>query len=305
LTLLTVRSPGGAWLIFVVLAAYGTSYVLLDAGESALLPAALPPSALGDVNGWRSSAQEGMKLIAPLAGVALYAWHGGGVVAVVSAAMPLLAAAMYGLLRLGPAGAEDKPAAVRSGVRAALKVLWERRAVRVPVLVAGVAIGVSGLLTASLYARVTQGLSLPSTFLGVLASAQGAGSILGGVVAGRFIARFGTSRVAALGAALYAVACVAWCLPWWPAMIAGSVIAGVGLPWTLIAAVTAVQINTPDHLLGRVSATSTTVMFGPIAVTNPIGAAAVHLGARVPLLTAAAFCLTAAVVTSRLRRCGS
>jgi hypothetical protein len=85
-------------------------------------------------------------------------------------------------------------------------------------------------------------------------------------------------------------------------MIAGSVIAGVGLPWTLIAAVTAMQTWTPDHLLGRVSATSSTIIFGPIAFTNPLGAAAVHLGARLPLLAAAAISLTAGVLALRGRR---
>ena len=76
LSLLGVTSPGAVWLIFAVLLIRGVSYVLIDAGETAILPAALPASALGDVNGWRSSAQEGMKLLAPLAGVGLYAWRG-------------------------------------------------------------------------------------------------------------------------------------------------------------------------------------------------------------------------------------
>jgi MFS family permease len=65
LSLLAVRTRGQVWLIFAVSLAYGIIYVLLDAGETALLPAALSPAELGDVNGWRSSAQEGMKLIAP------------------------------------------------------------------------------------------------------------------------------------------------------------------------------------------------------------------------------------------------
>jgi hypothetical protein len=53
------------------------AYVLLDAGESALLPVALPADAIGDVNGLRTSAQAGMKMIAPLAGAGLFAWRGG------------------------------------------------------------------------------------------------------------------------------------------------------------------------------------------------------------------------------------
>src|SRR4051794_12233233 len=51
LTLLTIDSAAGVWLIFAVLLIRGVSYIVLDAGESALLPAALPPSLLGDVNG--------------------------------------------------------------------------------------------------------------------------------------------------------------------------------------------------------------------------------------------------------------
>src|SRR5690242_13749098 len=46
LTLLTVHSRAGTWLIFAVMLGYGFSYVLLDAGETALLPAALPAGAL-------------------------------------------------------------------------------------------------------------------------------------------------------------------------------------------------------------------------------------------------------------------
>ena len=297
LTLPAVGSAGRVWLIFAVMLAYGVGYVLLDAGESALLPAALPPSALGDVNGWRSSAQEGMKLIAPLAGAAIYSWRGGGAVAAVSAAMPLLAAAMYGLLRLPATLAGPPRSHPRGGLRDGLAVLVRRPRVRNPALLAGVAIGLSGFTVASLYARVTEGLDLPSTFLGVLASAQGAGSISGGLVAGRVLARRGPATVAAAGAALFAAGCLLWCLPWWPALIAGSVTVGVGLPWTLVAAVTAVQTGTPDRLLGRVSATANTVMFGPIALTNPLGAAAVHAGARVPLIIAAAGALTAALVS--------
>jgi MFS family permease len=297
LTLPAVDSAGRVWLIFAVMLAYGVSYVLLDAGESALLPAALPPSALGDVNGWRSSAQEGMKLIAPLAGAAIYSWRGGGAVAAVSAAMPLLAAAMYGLLRLPATPAGRPRSRHRSGLRDGLAVFRCRPQVRNPVLVAGVAIGLSGFTVASLYSRVTEGLDLPSTFLGPLASAQGAGSIAGGLVAGRMLARRGPATVAAAGAALFAAGCLLWCLPWWPALIAGSVTVGVGLPWTLVAAVTAVQTSTPDRLLGRVSATANTMMFGPIALTGPLGAAAVHAGARVPLIIAAAGALTAALVS--------
>lgn len=313
LTLLTVHSAGAAWLIFAVLLARGVSYVLIDAGETAVLPSALDPKILADVNGWRSSAQEGMKLVAPLAGAGLYAWQGPGAVVLLSAVMPLLTAACYAVVRLRPTGpdparqfaAETEPQqslaaeAESRGLRAGLRALFGVPGVRNPVLVAGVAIGASGLANAAVLAHIVHDLGLPATRLGYLGTAQGAGSIVAGLVVGRLLARLTPVTVAATGAVLFAVGCLLQALPWWPTMIAGSVVIGVGLVWALIAAVTAVQTKTPDHLLGRVAATSNTVIFGPVALGIPLGAAAVHLGAEPPLVAAAALAVVAAVAARR------
>ncbi|MFI2710694.1 MFS transporter [Micromonospora sp. NPDC018662] len=304
LCLLAVRGPGQAWLIFVVSAAYGVSYVLIDAGETALLPAALAPTQLADVNGWRSSAQEGMKLVAPLAGVGLYAWRGGHPVAVLSAAVPVLVALLYGALRLRTApdtAPADGPSRMpsptpRRPLRAGLAALLGRRAVRVPVMLAAVSIAMSGFTTAALYAVVTAELGRPSTFLGVLASAQGGGSVLGGLAVGRLVDRRGAVAVGIAGTALFAAGCLGRCLPWWPAAVAASAVIGVGLPWTLVAALTAVQTHTPPALLGRASGTANTLMFGPITLAIPLGSAAVHLGGRPPLVAAAVACLAATLV---------
>jgi Na+/melibiose symporter-like transporter len=363
--------------------------VLIDAAETAILPSALPKSLLGDVNGWRSSAQEGMKLVAPLAGAGLYAWRGPLPVVLIGAAMPLLTATCYALLRVPYAGAgagreeqvgdgEVRVGSAREGeggglaadggqargmagvggreaemdcrrsnakagwrgpraagsagageveggsawaetavdgkrerattgrggeeVRAGLRALFGNSAVRVPVLVAAAAIGLSGLTNAAVISRVVHGLGLPATHLGFLSTAQGAGSIISGLVVGRLLARFGTAMTAGLGSVLFGVGCVTWSLPWWPSMIVGSVLAGLGLVWALIAAVTAVQTGTPDRLLGRVAATSNTVMFGPVAVAIPVGAAAVHLGAGVVLLVAAGLAVVTALLFSGPRR---
>jgi MFS family permease len=286
LTLLTATTAGEAWLIYAVLLARGLSYVLIDAGETAILPSALPPNRLGDVNGWRGSAQEGMKLVAPLAGAGLYAWAGPRPVVLLAAAMPLLTAACYALLRLNQPAAHSRPPA-RGDVREGLRALFGNPATRTPVLVAAVAIGLSGLTTAGVLAQLVDVLQLPATRLGFLSTAQGAGSIVSGLVVGRLLARFRPVTVAGAGTAVFAGGCLAWSVPSWPSMIAGSVLAGVGLVWALIAGMTAVQTGTPEHLLGRVGATSTTVMFGPVAVTIPLGSALVALGPLTPLLAAA------------------
>jgi MFS family permease len=180
-----------------------------------------------------------------------------------------------------------------------LRVLFAAPAVRAPVLVAAVAITLSGVTTAAMLDRLVHGLGLPATYLGFLSTAQGAGSIVGGLLVGRLLTRTTPAPVAAVGAALFAAGCGAWCLPWWPAMIAGSVLAGLGLPWALVAAVTAVQTGIPEHLLGRAAATSTMLMFGPVALAIPLGSALVQIGARPPLLGVAALTLITATLAVR------
>ncbi|MGC4772137.1 MFS transporter [Micromonospora sp. DT44] len=299
-SLLAVRGPGQTWLVFAVSCAYGVSYVLIDAGETALLPSALSAAELGDVNGWRSSAQEGMKLVAPLVGAGLYAWQGGHAVAGLSGVMPILVALLYLLVRLNRPSS-GRPTRRAHGLRTGLAVLTGQRTIRVPVLLAGVSIAMSGFVTAALYAIVVTDLRLPTSFLGVLASAQGAGSILGGLVVGRLLTRRGPVAVGVAGTLLFATGCLGRCLPWWPVTVAGAVTVGVGLPWTLVAAVTAVQTHTPAALLGRVAATANTAMFGPLVLAIPLGSAAVHLGGRPPLLVAAALCVLATTAAARDR----
>jgi MFS family permease len=298
LSLLAVRGPDQTWLIFAVSGAYGVSYVLIDAGETALLPAALSPTELGDVNGWRSSAQEGMKLVAPLAGAGLYAWHGGHAVAVLSAALPVLVALLYVAVRLRQVPTRP-PTERRAGFRTGLVALFGPAATRVTVVLAAVSIAMSGFTTAANYAVVTTDMGLPSTFLGVLLSAQGAGSIVGGLVVGRLVARWSPVTVGVVGTTLFALSCLVRCLPSWPGLVVASVVAGVGLPWALVAAVTAVQTHTPTELLGRVAGTANTVMFGPIVLAIPLGSAAVHLGGRPTLIAAAALCLASAAISAR------
>lgn len=312
-SLLLVRSATHTGLIFAVLLVYGLGYVLLDAGEAALLPAVLPAGALGTVNGLRSSAQEGVKLLAPLVGAAIYAWRGGGAVALLSSLLPLVVAVLYRALHVTPhaSGHATRSHAIRDhghdasgrdtggGVRATVALLWNTVEVRVPVLVAAVSIAASGFSTAAFYAAVTGLLRLPTTFLGVLTSAQGAGAIAGGAVVGPLLARRGATGVAVLGAGTFAAGCLLRCLPWWQTMVAGSVLVGLGLPWTLVAGVTAIQTHIPAGLLGRVSATANTVMFGPIAVAGPLGAVAVHAGSRPVLVATALACLLAAVLGRR------
>ena len=64
------------------------------------MPQAVGKDLTGDFNGLRMAANEGMKLVAPLAGAGVYAVYGGAGVALLDAATFVLAAGLFALLRV-------------------------------------------------------------------------------------------------------------------------------------------------------------------------------------------------------------
>jgi MFS family permease len=155
-SLLAVRDRGDLWILFSVMLAYGISHVLNDSAEAALLPAALPVAELGKLNGLRMSAQEGMKLVAPLAGAGLFAWAGGPAVAAVSVVALAISALLYSRIRPERRIVRAAQARIRDGIG----FLWRHRAIRELVLVSSVAAAMSGLSTAAIYTVVTTDLRL-------------------------------------------------------------------------------------------------------------------------------------------------
>lgn len=75
---------------------------------------------------------------------------------------------------------------------------------------------------------------------------------------------------------------------------------GLGLPTVLIAALTAVQRETPGPLLGRVSATADTLVLAPNVLGLAVGAALVEtVGLRLMLPTLGAVLLMTAAALAR------
>ena len=62
-TLFAVDSADRVWLVFAVLFVYGAAGVVHDAAESALVASAVPAPLLGDFNGLRMTANEGMNCL--------------------------------------------------------------------------------------------------------------------------------------------------------------------------------------------------------------------------------------------------
>ncbi|CAL9573581.1 hypothetical protein SUDANB32_04887 [Streptomyces sp. enrichment culture] len=276
LTLCAVDAPGELWLLYAVLFVYGAAGTVHDAAESALVAGAVDRSLLGDFNGLRMTANEGMKLLAPLAGAGLYTAYGGSGVAVLDAASFLAAALVYVSLRVR----EERPARTRESGRSAtaegVRHLWGDPVLRPLVLAGGVTMlcaGVSGALT---YA-VVEDLGHSPAYAGVLYAVQGAGSVTVGLLSGPALRRLGARRFAAYGIGLLAVAVALRAVPYDPVAWACAAAIGLGLPAALIAVLTGVQQRTPGPLLGRVTATANTLVFTPNVAGLAAGAALVEL----------------------------
>ncbi|WP_328556227.1 MFS transporter [Streptomyces sp. NBC_00358] len=275
--LFAVDERGRLWILFAVLLVYGALGVVQDAAETALLAGALDKRLLGDFNGLRMTANEGMKLLAPLAGAGLYAAYGGPRVALLDAVTFALAAAVFALLRVREAPPVPVPAgSLRTRTAQGVRHLLRHPGLRPLVIAGGTTMLFGGICGSTVYA-VAEGLGHSPTYVGVLYVAQGAGSVAVGLVSGTLLRRLGERRFAASGIALTAVAVVLRAVPDDAVALASSAAAGVGLPCALIAAYTAVQRQTPDDLLGRVSASLNTLLFAPNAVGLALGAGLVEL----------------------------
>ncbi|WP_314222426.1 MFS transporter [Streptomyces zaehneri] len=283
LTLLAVDSAGRLWLLWAVLFLYGAASVVADAAESALVTAAVAPELLGDFNGLRMTATEGMKLVAPPAGAGVYAAYGGPAVALLDAATFGCAAALYACVRVREERPRPSTASWRAQTAEGARFLWGHPGLRPLVLAGGAALLLSGLGGPLVHA-VVEGLGRSPAFAGTLYAAQGAGSVVVGLLSGPALRRLGERRFAACGIVLTAGAVAAQAVASDPvALVCGAAI-GAGLPCVLIAALTAVQRETPDALLGRVTATAGTLMYAPTAVGLAAGAGLVELVPYQPLL---------------------
>ncbi|MCL8010812.1 MFS transporter [Streptomyces sp. AS02] len=277
LTLLTVDSADRLWLLFAVLFVYGAAGVVHDAAESALVASAVPAPLLGDFNGLRMTATEGMKLLAPLAGAGIYAAYGGASVALLDALTFVVATGLYAALRVR----ETRPPEPPSGGRRArtaegARHLWSHPRLRPLVLAGGTTMLFAGLSGSLVYA-VIDALGHAPAYAGVLYAVQGAGSVAIGLLSGPALRRLGERRFAAYGIAVTAAAAGLRAIPSDPVALVCSAAIGAGLPCVLIAALTAVQRETPDALLGRTVATANTLVFAPNVIGLAMGAALVEL----------------------------
>ena len=274
LPLLTVNDAGDVWVIYVVSAAYGVSYMLLSAGQSALLVTIVPFELLGTANATLQAVREGLRLVAPLAGAGLYTLAGGGAVALLNSATFI--AATIALLALKVR--EPKPVPdtepLKRAFAAGARHLQATLPLRRTVIACAASMGVIGFGETLLY-ELPDALGKDPSFAGILIAVQGIGAIVGALTATKIMARKGEVKLVGAGMTIMAIGALGTADQSLAIVLAGKILFGLGLPWMVIGAFTLLQRVTPPHLQGRTFAAAELSIAAPQTASIAIGAALV------------------------------
>jgi MFS family permease len=301
--LLFVHQRSDVWLLYGVTALYGLGGDIFGAARSAMMKAMLPDELLADANGAFQSVREGLRLIAPLAGAGLYAAFGGPVVALVDAGTFLGSAATLVALRFReplPAPKEQHFLRELSGGLIHIARTPVLRQLSIGVGAALLAIGFDETI---IFAVNSQSLHRSPSFIGVLMSFQGVGSVVGGLTAAPLLRRFGDLRLAGIGVFVFGAADGFLLVPHLSAIAGAAAFAGLGLVWAVVAIATAYQRRSPTHLQGRVSAAANMLFSVPQTISIALGAALITvIDYRVEIVIMTAAVLLAATYLLTRRR---
>lgn len=272
LLLLFVHDKGDAWLIYLVAVLYGVGGTFYFPARTALLRLMLPEEVLGDANGALTATREGLRIIAPLAGVGLYAWLGGGSVAILDAATFVGSAFFISRMSLREEKPEPSERHFKEDVLAGFRHIRETptlRHVLVGLTVAMLVIGFSE----TLIFFVIQAIHRPPTFFAIFGTIQGVGSIIGGVTAAPAIRRLGDVSVVGIGALAFAAADAALVFPSLPMILVAGPVAGIGVAWAIVGYSTVLQTKTPLAVQGRVASAADLAISMAQTVSIATGAA--------------------------------
>ena len=272
LPLLAVHDAGDIWLIYAASFLLGLATVVYEAARAGLLVSMLAEDDLGDANGLLQSTSQGMRLLAPLAGAALFAAFGGPAVALLDAAT-FVVSALFLLAVHAPAieRGDDEHGfwvELRAGVRHIVHTADLRRLTLATAFVTLAA----GVMEVAIFALIDQGLHRPPEFLGVLSTAQGVGAVLGGVVVGATMRKIGEFPTIAW--ALVAIGVGVGLLAWatLAIVLVSAVAIGIAVSFYNVAFVTLIQRRTDVSMQGRVMSAVEAVFTVPYAASIAAGA---------------------------------
>jgi MFS family permease len=286
LSLLAVHSRSQLWIIYLVAFGYGVAFSVLGSGFAGLQKDLLPGPDLATANAALTSIGYGLRIVAPLAGAALFTTFGGGAVAIMDAATFAVAIAVLATLRVTESVPEPaEPGTFRRELAAGFRHLRRVPLLTQITLVTASAFSIIGLNETVIFAVIGQGPHRPPSFFGIYSGVQGAGSVAAGIVLPALLRRVGTARMIGLSLAWFALGCAAYLSDSTVLVLAGAFADGAGVVWLVAVTGTAIQRYTPPRLQGRAQAAWTMVAITPQTVSIAVGAALIsYLSYRIMLL---------------------
>jgi len=277
LLLLLVQGRDDVWLIYLVMFLYGASYTVINSAQSALFTVMLPRELLGENNAAMQTIGQALFLIGPVAGAALFAWRGGGFIAVLDAATFLAATIAIGLVQVVEHLPERRATRIGAEIVAGIQHVVRTVRLRQLVFAGTLASLVFGFGETLIFAVVDQGLHRPPAFLGALIGAMGIGGVCGGLTAARGLGALGEGSLTGAGLIMGAIASPLLALQSVPAAFLGVFLFGIGLPWIIVGINTLVQRATPPELQGRVASAVGSVLGTTQIVSIALGAALISV----------------------------
>jgi MFS family permease len=298
LTLLAVHSAGQVWLIYVITFAYGI--LSTSPAPPALLKDVLPSEDAAAARGLILAVGQGVRIVSPAVGAGVYVAFGGRALALLGTATFLVSALLLASIHIVESTPEPAMERFRTSVAAGFRFVRGVPLLLRLSLTTLAFVAVVGLLETAIFAA-NQGLGQQTAFLGIITSVQGGGSVLGGLVAGRAVKRWGETGATAVGYSLIAAGLLLCLLRNVPLFLVGVVVFGLGLPFVLIALGTALHLYTPARMQGRANAAVSSVTGAAQAGSIAVGAALIGvLGYQVMYLAMA--CTAALCAASMLLR---
>lgn len=275
--LLLVHDAGDVPIIYAVALGYGVSLTLIGTAMSGLVKDLLPDDRLAQGNGVLSTVGTGLRLLAPPLGAALFAGFGGGAVAMIDAGTFLVGAVALSRLQFVEPATTREDSTWRRDMVAGIGHL-RRNAVLVRTTTAYAAtLLVLGFAESIGFAVNDTGLHQPPSFIAVLVSLQGVGSIGGGLLASRIIHRTGESQTLGYGMLLMGLGFTGLLSTSLPVVLFGNAVFGVGLPLIAVAYTTLLQRETPRELMGRTAAATDVLLGAPQLVSIALGSALISV----------------------------
>ena len=296
LPLLLVDRADQLWIVYAALVAESLLGQLFDPAAQALVPALVGRGPeLASANALLSVDAAVSRLLgASFGGVAFAAW-GLGALVWVDAGTYLASAASLALLRWRPVredGGPTQPAA--TDLLGGLRHLARSRPLRGLLAVTLAFVAANGAYTALLVPDVQLRLHARAGALGLLLAATGAGFLVGAPAGRALQRRIGARATMSLSLLGTGAAFLVWFgTDRLEVAVAAAVAAGAAAVAFLVGRRTQVQLQTPDRLLGRVSAAFLAAEAAASLAGTAIGGAAVALAGVGPTDTGAGAVLLA------------